>query len=91
MLENYVEVPRATSLLNLKYIATPTRKRSSSFEDHNSSDCEADEQDEEEFKYMIEELYKRSSRYELDINEYEIPRQQMIEYVAYRRRFEQST
>jgi len=27
MLEEYVDVPRATSLLNMRYIPTPTRRR----------------------------------------------------------------
>ena len=65
MLEEYVEVPRSASLLDLKYIPTPTRHRSTS---QGESDGEPNEEDEEEFQFMLQELYSRKSRYELDIN-----------------------
>jgi hypothetical protein len=76
MLEDYVEVPRATSLLNLRYIPTPTRRNlhSSDEEGFSSGNDNIDEQEDEEFQYMIAEFYKRPTRYELDIGEYERPR-----------------
>ena len=37
---------------------------------------------------MIAELYKRPTRYELDIQQYEKPRQQLMEYAAFRRKYE---
>ena len=46
MLEEYVEVPRPTSLLNMKYVPTPTRNRSS---DSALGEDNDDEEDEEEF------------------------------------------
>jgi hypothetical protein len=49
MLEDYFDVPRAASLLNMRYIPTPTRHRSSSI--GNFSDGE--EEDDEEYLYMI--------------------------------------
>jgi hypothetical protein len=66
MLEEYVDVPRATSLLNMRYIPTPTKRRRQSSDDDQFSSGD-DGQDDEEFQYMIAELYKRSTRYELDI------------------------
>ena len=74
MLEEYVDVPRASSLLNMRYIPTPTRRRQHSSDDEQFSSGD-DGQDDEEFKYMIAELYKRPTRYELDIQQYEKPRQ----------------
>jgi hypothetical protein len=66
MLETYVDVPRATSLLNMRYIPTPTRHRST-----DSDQQEFDSADEADFEMMLAELYSRPSRYELDIAEYE--------------------
>ena len=37
MLEEYVEVPRATSLLNMHYIPTPTKRRKQSSDDEQFS------------------------------------------------------
>lgn len=51
MLENYVDVPRPASLLNLRYIPTPTRNRSSSFDQESNN--EFDDLDDEEFSYLI--------------------------------------
>jgi hypothetical protein len=39
---------------------------------------------------MLVDLYSRPTRYELDVNEYERSRQNVMEYVSYRRKFEQS-
>jgi hypothetical protein len=39
---------------------------------------------------MLAELYQRPTRYELDVNDYERPRHQLMEYVQYRRKFEQN-
>lgn len=47
MLEDYVDVPRASSLLNMRYIQTPTRNRSSSMEQFS------DGEDEEEYLYLM--------------------------------------
>jgi len=55
MLQDYVEVPRATSLLNLRYLGSPQGMDSSEDED-------------EEAARMLEELRSRASRYELDIS-----------------------
>jgi hypothetical protein len=87
MLENYVDVPRAASLLNLRYRPTPTRNRSSSF-DQEESNHEFDDLDDEEFSYLLQELYSRKTRYELNLSEYERPRHQLVEYLGYRRKFE---
>lgn len=63
MLQDYVEVPRATSLLNLRYLGSPQRACSSD-----------EEEDDEDAARMLEELRSRASRYELDISQYERPR-----------------
>ncbi len=70
MLEDYVDVPRATSLLNLRYIPTPTKRRTHSGNDLQSEDDgdNLDEEEEEEYQYMLAELYKRPTRYELDLS-----------------------
>ena len=52
MLEDYVDVPRGTSLLNMRYIPTPTRRRHNSEDDEDFSSGD-DAQDDEEFKYML--------------------------------------
>lgn len=49
MLEDYVDVPRASSLLNMRYIPTPTRHRSSSF----GQISDGGEEDDEEYLYML--------------------------------------
>lgn len=93
MLEDYVEVPRATSLLNMRYIGTPPRRRrTSSNEDDLSDEDQQHNQfdDDEEYEYMLAELYKRPTRYELNLAQYERPRQQLMEYIQYRRKFELS-
>jgi murein DD-endopeptidase MepM/ murein hydrolase activator NlpD len=91
MLEDYVDVPRATSLLNMRYIPTPTKRSAHSGVDLQSDDGDhLDEEEEEEYQYMLAELYKRPTRYELDLSQYERPRQQLLEYVSYRGKFEQS-
>jgi len=86
MLSNYVEVPRAQSLLNMRYIPTPPRHRSHDDDFENMSN--GDMMDDEEYELMLVELYRRSSRYELDMGEYERGRLNMVEYVTYRRKFE---
>ena len=70
MLEDYVDVPRGASLLNMRYIPTPTRRRrTSSNEDEDNSGGGEDDQfdDDEEYEYMLAELYNRPSRYELNL------------------------
>lgn len=83
-LEDYVEVPRSSSLINMRYIPTPPRRQSEG--SHHSSDME----DDEDYELMLVELYSRASRYTLDINEYERYRAQLMDYLVYRRKFEQS-
>jgi hypothetical protein len=77
MLEEYVDVPRAASLLNMRYITTPTRRRnqSSNEDDDNSGGGEDQFDDDEEYEYMLAELYKKPTRYELNLAQYERPRQ----------------
>ena len=75
ILEQYVDVPKAQSLPNMKYISTPTG-------------CMTPE-NQEEFELMIAELYK-GQRYEFDTNEYEQQRQSLEEFLFYRKKFEQS-
>jgi hypothetical protein len=70
MLEDYVDVPRGTSLLNMRYIPTPNRRRrNSSNEDEDNSGGGDDnfDDDDEEYEYMLAELYKRPTRYELNL------------------------
>jgi hypothetical protein len=74
MLEDYVDVPRAQSLLNMRYIPTPTRRRSLSPSGIDNQYSSGDDLDDEEFQYMVAELYKRPTRYELDVSQYERPR-----------------
>lgn len=92
MLEDYVDVPRATSMLNMRYINTPPRRRRTSSNEDDLSDGEDQHQfdDDEEYEYMLAELYNRPSRYELNLAQYERPRQQLMEYISYRRKFEMS-
>ncbi len=92
MLEEYVDVPRATSLINMRYINTPPRRRRTSSNEEEFSDGEDQNQfdDDEEYEYMLAELYKRPTRYELNLALYERPRQQLMDYVQYRRKFELS-
>jgi hypothetical protein len=40
MLEEYVDVPRATSLINMRYINTPPRRRRTSSNEDEFSDGE---------------------------------------------------
>jgi hypothetical protein len=40
MLEEYVDVPRATSLINMRYINTPPRRRRTSSNEEEFSDGE---------------------------------------------------
>jgi len=68
----------------MRYIPTPPRHRSSSNDQYSSPDEDADE----EYLYMLAELYKRPTRYQLDVSEYERPRHQLMEYIGYRRKFE---
>lgn len=76
MLEDYVDVPRAASLLNMRYIPTPTKRRSLSPSGMDNQYSSGDDDlDDEEFQYMLAELYKRPTRYELDVSNYERPRQ----------------
>jgi hypothetical protein len=49
MLEEYVDVPRATSLLNMHYIPTPTKRRKQSSDDEQFSSGDDGGQDDEEF------------------------------------------
>ncbi len=52
MLEEYVDVPRSSSLLNMRYIPTPTRRRRNSSDegdDQQQFSSGDDGQDDEEF------------------------------------------
>jgi hypothetical protein len=66
-------VPRSVSLPKLKYIPTPTDSLSP--------------EGQEEFELMMQEIYK-GNRYDFDISEYERHRQQLEDFLFYRKKFE---
>lgn len=94
MLENIIQVPRSSSLPNMK--ATSSKLSPQSFLDQiEESGLDPDEED---LEILLSKYYGNKKdeneeddfKYEYDLAEYEKEKSQLDEYIFYRKKFEQS-